>query len=61
MALLDGEPRSASVVATTELHVMRLTRPAFEELITRHPSVARRLLVELGGRVRRLEHEVAQS
>jgi hypothetical protein len=30
-------------------------------MIARHPAVARRLLVELGGRVRRLEHEVAQS
>jgi CRP-like cAMP-binding protein len=61
MALLDGEPRSASVEATTELHVMRLPRPAFDDLIARHPGVARRLLVELGERVRRLEHEIAQS
>ena len=61
MALLDGEPRSASVEATTELHVMRLPRPAFDDLIARHPAVARRLLVELGERVRRLEHEIAQS
>jgi CRP-like cAMP-binding protein len=61
MALLDGEPRSASVEATTELHVMRLPRPAFDELIARHPGVARRLLVELGERVRRLEHQVAQG
>jgi CRP/FNR family transcriptional regulator, cyclic AMP receptor protein len=57
MGLLGGEPRSASVVATTELHVMRLSRRAFDELLDRHPAVARTFLDELGGRVRQLEHQ----
>lgn len=60
MGLLDREPRSASVIATSELHVMRLPRRTFEEVIARHPGVARRFLTELGGRVRKLEHQVAR-
>lgn len=60
MGLLDKEPRSASVIATSELHVMRLPRRTFEEVIARHPGVARRFLTELGGRVRKLEHQAAR-
>jgi CRP/FNR family cyclic AMP-dependent transcriptional regulator len=59
MGLLDGNPRSASIVATSELHVMRLTRSAFLASIERHPEVAQRLLVELISRVRTLEHQAA--
>jgi CRP/FNR family transcriptional regulator, cyclic AMP receptor protein len=57
MALIDGEPRSASVVATEDLHVMRLPRRAFLELLEEE-GVAAQLLAELGERVRRLEHSV---
>jgi CRP/FNR family transcriptional regulator, cyclic AMP receptor protein len=61
MGLLDGEPRSATVAATSELHVMRLSRRAFDDLVERHPGIARRLMTELGGRVRRLEHQAARG
>jgi CRP-like cAMP-binding protein len=60
MALLDGEPRSASVLAETDLHVMRLPRRAFDDAVARHPSIARRFMTELGGRVRELEHQAAR-
>ena len=56
IALLDGEPRSASVVATADLHVLRLPRHTFRELLQQE-GVAARMLSELGGRVRRLEHQ----
>ena len=59
MSMLDGEPRSASIVATTDLHVMRLPRRAFDAALQRHPSIARRFLTELGMRVRMLEHQAA--
>jgi CRP/FNR family transcriptional regulator, cyclic AMP receptor protein len=61
MALLDDEPRSASVLATTDLHVMRVPRQAFENAIARHPSIARRFLTELGGRVRELERQASRT
>ena len=59
MGLLDGEPRSATVIALSELHVMRLSRRAFDDAVERHPRLARRFMTELGGRVRQLEHQAA--
>jgi CRP-like cAMP-binding protein len=60
MGLLSGEPRSATVIATTDLHVMRLPRRAFDDVVERHPAVARRFLTGLGDRVRDLEHQAAR-
>jgi CRP/FNR family transcriptional regulator, cyclic AMP receptor protein len=56
IALLDGEPRSANVVATDDLHVLRMPKHSFLELLEEE-GVAAKLLAELGGRVRRLEHQ----
>jgi CRP-like cAMP-binding protein len=55
MALLDGEPRSATVVALTELQTMRLPRRPFLRLLQQEPSIALAMLAELAGRVRRLD------
>lgn len=60
IGLLDGEARSATVVALSELHVMRLSRRAFDDAVERHPGLARRFMTELGGRVRRLERQAAR-
>jgi CRP-like cAMP-binding protein len=61
MALLDGGPRSATVVATDELHVMRLPQRAFLELLEENPEVARTILTELGARLRRVERPSVSS
>jgi CRP/FNR family transcriptional regulator, cyclic AMP receptor protein len=55
MALLDGEPRSATVVALGDLQTMRLPRRPFMRLLQQEPSIAIAMLAELGSRVRRLE------
>jgi putative ABC transport system ATP-binding protein len=55
MGALDGTPRSATVVATTELHVMRVPRQVFLELLAESGNVSLSVLTELGARVRRLE------
>ncbi len=55
MALLDGEPRSATVVSVGELQTMRLPRRSFVKLLEREPQIALRLLGELAGRLRRVE------
>jgi CRP-like cAMP-binding protein len=60
IGVLDDAPRSAAVVATTELQVMRLPRHTFNRVLERHPSIARTLLTELGSRVRELEHQAAR-
>jgi CRP-like cAMP-binding protein len=59
LALLDGGPRSATVLATTELHVMRLPRQTFLELVEENAGVAYTIMSELGSRVRQLERQPA--
>lgn len=44
MGLLDGEPRSATCTALTELHLAVLTRSALEGLFDVQPGVAARVL-----------------
>ncbi len=61
LSLLDGTPRSATVVATSELHVMELRRQAFIELTEQEPGVSRTMLSTLGAQFRRLETQPAQS
>ncbi|HJX08806.1 MAG TPA: cyclic nucleotide-binding domain-containing protein [Actinomycetota bacterium] len=55
MALLDGRPRSASVIATTPLVTVRLMRSEFSKAIDDNPEIARGIMAELASRVRRLE------
>jgi CRP/FNR family transcriptional regulator, cyclic AMP receptor protein len=53
LALLDGGPRSATVRALTPMALLVLDRSAFDDLVDRAiPSVARRMLATLAGRVR---------
>jgi CRP-like cAMP-binding protein len=60
MGLLGDAKRSASIIAASELHVMRLPRKAFDAALDRHPTLARNFLVELGARVRTLEQQSAR-
>ncbi|MCB9059191.1 MAG: cyclic nucleotide-binding domain-containing protein [Calditrichae bacterium] len=39
MALISGETRSASIVAVTDVEVWKLSKPIFDELIMRNPSI----------------------
>jgi CRP/FNR family transcriptional regulator, cyclic AMP receptor protein len=61
LGVLDGVPRSATVVATGELHVMRLPREAFLRLAEHEPAVSLRMLGRLGSQIRRLEALPAQA
>jgi CRP/FNR family transcriptional regulator, cyclic AMP receptor protein len=54
MGLFDGEARSATIVAETELHAMKLARRPFMKLLEQEPRVALALLAELARRIRRL-------
>jgi CRP-like cAMP-binding protein len=60
MALLDGGPRSATVVAASDLHVMRLPRQTFERLLS-EAGVAQEITSELGARLRRVERDRPSS
>jgi CRP-like cAMP-binding protein len=60
LSLLDGTPRSATVIATGELHVMKLSRQAFLSL-AQDPKVALEMLRTLGSHIRRLEAQPTPS
>ena len=55
LGALEGAPRSATVFAAGELHVMRLPRDDFLRLAERDPKVSLKMLGELGSQFRRLE------
>jgi CRP/FNR family transcriptional regulator, cyclic AMP receptor protein len=55
MSLLDGEPRSATITATTDVRLLVVERAHFWRLLDETPEVTRRILGVLSRRVRRLE------
>jgi CRP-like cAMP-binding protein len=59
MALIDGEPRSASVVAESESYVMAIPRPRFLKLLEAEPKIAIALLATLTRRLRAVQATAA--
>lgn len=51
MALLDGAPRSATVIAASAVQAAGLSRKGLARLIDEHPQAAARLLVGLASRI----------
>lgn len=47
VALLDGQPRSADVVATSPARVLTIDHPAFEEVLSSEPSLAQKIILNL--------------
>ncbi|HKZ75440.1 MAG TPA: cyclic nucleotide-binding domain-containing protein [Actinomycetota bacterium] len=58
LALLDGGPRTASVVATTPMVCIRIFKRAFDRLVREEPGVAAKMLAVLAGRLRRVEKSI---
>jgi CRP/FNR family transcriptional regulator, cyclic AMP receptor protein len=58
MSLVDGEPRSATIVATTDLRLLIVDRFHFWRLLDKTPDLTRRILTILSRRVRHLEQTV---
>jgi len=58
MSLLDGEPRSATIAAATDLRLLVVDRAHFWRLLDEMPDLIRRILTMLSRRVRRLEQTV---
>jgi CRP/FNR family cyclic AMP-dependent transcriptional regulator len=52
MSLIDGGPRSATVVALTPMRVVLFARPAFSATVASTPAVASAVLTALSGRLR---------
>ena len=52
VATLDGGPRTATVVASTDMEVVVLSRVEFEMLVKSSPEVAHRMLTTMARRLR---------
>jgi CRP/FNR family transcriptional regulator, cyclic AMP receptor protein len=65
LSLLDGGPRSASVVVTEDLEALRLDREHLDEFLKNHPGAAISLLAAMGRRLRqtdeRLRHTASRN
>jgi CRP-like cAMP-binding protein len=55
LSLIDGQARSASVVATTDVHVLELTYKDFKKLVDKSPHFVRNLLRALSQRIREMD------
>jgi len=58
LAVLDGGPRTATVIATTELDLLVLGQREFAALLSEVPSLSHKILVNLARRVRSLDERV---
>ena len=47
LSLLDGQPRSADVVAASEARVLTVDHPAFEQILANEPSLAQKIILNL--------------
>jgi signal transduction histidine kinase len=52
MALLENQPRSASVVALEDLRTLKVTRKDFEEMLSNNPAMGLSILSTLSSRLR---------
>jgi len=58
ISLIDGEPRSATIMAATPLRTLALAEWNFRSALLTNPGIARKLLVELCRRLRSAESSV---
>lgn len=55
MAVLDGEPRAATITAQTHVSVLRIGRSDFLRLLDAYGSIGRKILVEMSKRLRQAQ------
>jgi CRP-like cAMP-binding protein len=60
LALLDRAPRNASVIAETDMDLVKLDQRAFDELLDSAPGFAKKLLAGLARRLRAEDAKTAQ-
>lgn len=58
MSLLDGYPRSATVVTDTPSSLLVIQKRTFDQLLERNPQLKSKLLVTLSHRLRRLQENL---
>ena len=58
MAAIDGQPRSAGILAITDATIARMPATVFREIIHKYPDVSEQLLQQLVARIRTLDQRV---
>ena len=58
MAILDGEPRSASVVAAQKCVLLMLYRRPFLEILQKYPKITIQMLIEMSRRLRHTNRQI---
>ena len=59
ISLLDGGPRTATVVAATPLRLLEIRRGPFRKMLRREPGITVKLLAALAKRFRRMTRSLA--
>lgn len=58
MAVLDGEPRSASVIAAEDCEIFMLYHQPFLEILKKYPQITIRMLITMSRRLRKSNRHV---
>jgi CRP/FNR family transcriptional regulator, cyclic AMP receptor protein len=58
LSLLDGQGRSATIVADTDSELSVLSQPVFLELVTKDPKIAIALMTTMVGRLRNADEKI---
>jgi CRP/FNR family transcriptional regulator, cyclic AMP receptor protein len=58
MSVLDGQPRSAAVVATSDLRTLGLSSWNMRALLREEPEIAMSVITELVRRLRRMDEDI---
>ena len=59
MAILDSQPRSATVIALEKTHLMVINRQRFEQLLSETPVVGRGIMEMLSARLRKASQNIS--
>ena len=59
MALIDGGPRTATIIAASQVRTMMVQRRAFLKVLQQNPQIGLAIMETLAERVRRLERAVS--
>lgn len=59
LSLIDGRPRSADAIAATRSELLELPQEAFFRLLETNTTIARKLLIEVSGRLREADKQIA--
>jgi CRP/FNR family transcriptional regulator, cyclic AMP receptor protein len=58
MAAIDGQPRSAGILAVTDATIACMPSPVFREMLYKNPDVGEQLLKHLVNRIRTLDQRI---